>query len=268
MRIIPRWYGLKPGQVTKNKDFRKPYRWKTPQMVFVCPLSDFFIDHPVAHRWRPDAWQVMRNNPQHIFRISTKRPETLVKYPKKYLPSDWPLENVWLGVSTENQHWADKRMDLLRQVPIHPKAIRWVSAEPLLGPIKFSGASSLADYGWLVSGGESGDSKHPPRPAQLDWFRQVRDQCAIAGVPYTHKQHGRATKCRCWWTTHPPGDPLFHEKAFGCRILDGRLHDDIPSWNSVNLLANPPPHPFTLLGGKNTASQTSSQPDSTTTRAP
>ena len=174
----------------------------------------------------------MQDNPQHVFRIPTKRPENLLKYPNKYLPSDWPYANVWLGISAENQHWADKRMDMLRQVPIHPKAIRWVSAEPLLGPITFAGLSSLADYGWLISGGESGDAKHPPRPANLDWFRQVRDQCVAAGIPYTHKQNGGATKCRCWRTTHPPSDPLFRQKAFGCRILDGRLHNDLPPTSS------------------------------------
>jgi protein gp37 len=225
-RVIPRWYGLKPGQVTVNKDFRKPYRWKTPQMIFVTPLSDFFIDHPVADKWRPAAWSVMSNTPRHTYRICTKRPENIARM----LPPDWPLPNVWLGVSAENQHWADVRMEMLRSVPIHPKAIRWVSAEPLLGPIRFVGPSSLNGYGWVIDGGESGDSKHPPRRANLDWFRSIRDQCAAAGVPFCHKQHGAASKCRCWRTTHPPGDPLFHEKAFGCRILDGRLHDDIPPW--------------------------------------
>jgi len=211
MRLMPRWYPQNPQQVTLNKDFNKPNRWKTPQMVFVCPLSDFFIDDPVANKWRPDAWNIMRNNPQHIFRISTKRPENI----HAMLPNHWPYENVWLGVSTENQHWADVRMDILRQIPIHQRAIRWISAEPLLSTIRFSGPSSLASYGWCISGGESGDRKHPPRQANPQWFLDIAAQCQAANVPFMLKQLGGTGKCRC-------------HKAYGCRAINGQTFDQFP----------------------------------------
>jgi len=201
-RIIPRWYNLKPGDVSVNKDFRKPLRWKTPQMVFVCPISDFFLDHPAANARRSDAWDVMRRTPQHTYRICTKRPENIVSM----LPPDWPFRNVWLGVSAENQYWADDRMDILRRIPIHPDAIRWVSAEPLLGPIRFSGPSSLNDYGWIISGGESGDKKHPPRPANPQWFLDIAQQCKNENVPFMLKQLGGTSKCKC-------------HKAYGCRAI-------------------------------------------------
>jgi len=215
-RIIPRWYHLKPGQVTVNKDFeRKPYRWKTPQMVFVCPISDFFLDHAVPNQYRQKAWDVMRNTPQHTYRICTKHPENI----HKMLPNYWPMKNVWLGTSAENQYWADVRMDILRNIPIHPDAIRWVSAEPLLSSITFAGPSCLKDFGWIIAGGESGDRKHPPRRAQDQWFLDMAAQCSTQNVPFLLKQRGGTTKCRC-------------HKAFGCRAIppgpNGQVFSQFP----------------------------------------
>ena len=155
-------------------------------------------------RWRTanrdEAWAVMRKYRQHTFWITTKRPENIARM----LPPDWPLPNVWLGVSAENQHWADVRMDILRRIPIHQDSIRWVCAEPLLGPIKFAGPSSLADFGWIISGGESSDRKHPPRPANPQWFLDLAAQCKSVGVPFLLMQLGGITKCKC-------------HKAYGCQ---------------------------------------------------
>jgi len=135
------------------------------------------------------------------------------------LPTYWPMENVWLGVSTENQHWADKRMPILRQIPVHPNALRFICAEPLLGPIRFAGPSSLDDFGWLTSGGESGDRKHPPRQAKDQWFLDLASQCANAGVPFYLMQRGGVSKCRCH------GD-------FGCRAIppgsNGQVFEGFP----------------------------------------
>jgi protein gp37 len=126
----------------------------------------------------------------------------------------WPLTNVWLGVSVEDQHWADIRIPALVDTPT---VVRWVSAEPLLGPVDFY--SWLVDHGdtdrpwgipldWVVTGGESGPDH---RPADLDWFRAIRDQCVDAGIAYLHKQNGGRTS------------------KSGGRELDGRTWDEYPT---------------------------------------
>jgi len=211
-------YGYKhPTQVTVNKDYDKPRRFKTPSMVFVCPWSDFFLDDPVPNANRDEAWSIMRKYSQHIFWITTKREKNIAKM----LPRDWPLPNVWLGVSTENQHWADKRMDALRQIPIHPDALRFVCAEPLLGPITFSGPSDLKDFGWVISGGERGNRKHPPRlDPQLDqWFLNLAAQCTNASVPFHLMQRGGISKCKC-------------HASYGCRAIppgpNGQTFEEFP----------------------------------------
>jgi len=188
--------------VVVNKSWKNPARWKTPQMVFVNPLSDMFLDHPVANANRANAWKVMRTNSQHIFWITTKREQNI----SRMLPPDWPYPNVWLGVTTENQDWANKRMDALRKIPIHTDALRFVCAEPLLSPIRFRGPSSLNGFGWVTAGGESGDQKHHPRPAKDQWFLELAAQCARANVPFFLMQRGGISKCAC-----------HHD--FGCRAI-------------------------------------------------
>jgi protein gp37 len=220
MRQMPAYGYKNPQQVQRGTKptFNKPLRWKqnNPQIIFVCPWSDFFIDDPVADQARPDAWQIMRNTPWHTYRITTKRPQNISK---ATLPSDWPLPNVWLGVSAENQHWADVRMDILRRIPIHPSAIRWVSAEPLLDPIKFAGPSSLTGFGWVIAGGESSTAQHPPRLVNPQLFLDLAAQCKTAVVPYLLKQLGGTRKCKC------------HE-AYGCRAIppgpNGRVFQQFP----------------------------------------
>lgn len=214
MRQMPN-YGYKhPTHVSKNKDFDKPRHLKKPSMIFVCPWSDYFIDDPAANDSRDEAWAVMRKYRQHTFWFPTKRPENIARM----LPDDWPLPNVWLGVSAENQHWADVRMDILRRIPIHEDAIRWVCAEPLLGPIRFAGQSSLEGFGWVASGGESGDRKHPPRPNNPQWFLDLAAQCKAAGVPFLLMQLGSSSlgtgKCRC-------------HGCYGCRAIPPGPHGQV-----------------------------------------
>ena len=231
-RILPRWYHMRPGQVIVNKQgsWNKPRHWKAPQMVFVCPLSDFFIDHPAVNKVRDKAWDVMRNYPQHIFWITTKRPELIEA--KKMLPFDWPFPNIWLGVTTENQHWADKRMPILRNIQVHKDALRFVCAEPLLGPIQFAGPSTLDGYGWITSGGESGDRKHLPRPAKDQWFLDIASQCTAAGVPFNLMQRGGIKKCRCHHDfgcrAIPPGPNGQVFESFPPQVQIISLHDDFP----------------------------------------
>lgn len=123
-------YGRDFRAVTRAKGFDKPLSWKEPRKVFVNSWSDFFIEQ--ADAWRDDAWDVIRRTPHLTYQILTKRPERIAAH----LPSDWGSgwPNVWLGVSAENQEYADERIPLLLQTPA---AVRFVSYEPALGPVSF-----------------------------------------------------------------------------------------------------------------------------------
>lgn len=139
----------------------------------------------------------------------------------------WPLPNVWLGVSVENQE-AKHRMDVLRQIPA---AVRFVSGEPLLEDL---GTVDLTGIGWFITGGESGPGA---RPALRDWFRAIRDQCQSAGVAYFHKQNGEWAP---FWDFEFIPSPNIKTIKVGNetmwrigknragRMLDGRTWDDFP----------------------------------------
>ena len=179
-------YGHDPEVVVRSKTtFIDPRRWAEPQRIFTCSWSDFF--HEAADPWRAEAWDIIQQTPEHLYLILTKRPERIAAHlplapdnrvTQHYDPT-WPWTNVWLGVSVETQKYTS-RMDVLRQVPVHGNQ-RFVSAEPLLGPLELD----LAGFGWVITGGESGPGHRPMEP---DWCRSIRDQCKAAGVMYHHKQ--------------------------------------------------------------------------------
>jgi protein gp37 len=123
-------YGQDPTLVVRSHPatFNNPRRVKEPTLIFTCSWSDFFIEE--ADQWRPEAWEIIRATPQHTYQILTKRPERM----DVNLPPGWPFPNVWLGVSVENQKMADRRIPILLQTPA---VVRFISAEPLLGPIDF-----------------------------------------------------------------------------------------------------------------------------------
>lgn len=192
-------YGQDPTLVVRSKTkFNDPLKWiakgNPPQFCFTCSWSDFFIEQ--ADSWRAEAWEIIDTTPLITYQILTKRPERIAQC----LPANWGegYENVWLGVSCENQETANKRIKLLLQAPA---AVRFVSAEPLLGPIQFSEIvmpdgdhlntlySDDTDSGidWVIVGGESGPGARPMHP---DWARTIRDQCQAAGVPFFFKQNG------------------------------------------------------------------------------
>jgi protein gp37 len=240
-KIHPDWKPDHP-QLTKSTQ-SAPSHMKGRQMIFTCSWSDFFIREADASGWRDHAWQVIRANPQHIFRICTKRVER-IRPPNgpSLLPDDWDSEwdgaysHVWLGCTVEHQRWA-WRMDMLRQIPC---TLRWVSAEPLLSDLRLD----LDGFAFVVDGGESGGRDENGnwekiRPADPDWFRNLRDQCAHHNPPilYCHKQHGGLKKCSKALHKRLLADGKFttinqpfpnHERSWGCRVLDGRLHDDFP----------------------------------------
>ena len=233
-RIQKRHPDWKPDhpQLTKSTQ-SAPSHMKGRQMIFTCSWSDFFIREADAPGWRDHAWQVIRANPQHIFRICTKRVER-IRPPNgpSLLPDDWDSEwngaykHVWLGCTVEHQKWT-WRMDMLRKIPC---TLRWVSAEPLLSELKLD----LSEFSFVVDGGESGGRDENGnweqiRDANLDWFRSLRDQCRAAGVMYCHKQNGGMKKCSCHRKHNPtnPNSPP-HLPAYGCRVFDNQVYDHFP----------------------------------------
>lgn len=214
------------GETRLNEaELRKPLRWRRPRRIFVCAHGDLFAES-VPDDWIDRVFAVMALAPQHTFQVLTKRARRMRDYlgaragdwqtvwpdanppgslqisryeqrlimggaPWENLqPPSFPLANVWLGVSAEDQTRADERIpDLLAT----PAAVRWVSAEPLLGPIDFARVMVDGDprLDWIVVGGESGAGARPMHPA---WARSIRDQCAEAGVPFFMKQMSGATK--------------------------------------------------------------------------
>ncbi len=187
-------YGQNPNLVVRSKTlFGAPLKWKEPKLVFTCSWSDWFIEE--ADAWRDEAWDIIRRTPQHTYQILTKRPDRM----EGRVP-DPPLPNVWLGVSVENQQYADERIPPLLKTPA---AIRFLSVEPLLGPVTFRWAP-WADYtrvpgrsighldglrgiDWVIVGGESGPGA---RPLDMQWVRSIVEQCRAARVPCFVKQMG------------------------------------------------------------------------------
>jgi protein gp37 len=172
-----------------------PLLWRTPRRIFVNSMSDLFHE-AVPLDFIEDVFAVMEAASWHQFQVLTKRHERLAELAPR-LP--WP-PNVWVGVSIENDRWV-RRADALRTVPA---AVRFISAEPLLGPLP---SLDLAGIDWLIAGGESGPRHRPPK---AEWFRDLRDRCRAEGVAFFFKQ---------WGGRHP--------KAGG-RLLDGLTHDEYP----------------------------------------
>lgn len=215
----------------------KPLHWRRPRRIFVNSLADLFHDD-VPDGFIARVWEIMAQCPQHTFQILTKRHARM----RSLLRGDdfldmcdlggakWPLPNVHLGVSVENQKWADIRIPALLDTPA---AVHWISAEPLLGPIKLDlihyfdpgrcgccpawgshepscGVEPGAHWGlnWVVAGGESGPGARPMHP---DWARSLRDQCVDAGVRFHFKQWGE------WAPTGGHGIGPVREKSFFVR---------------------------------------------------
>ena len=236
-----RWTG-KVVQAPKDV-LTQPLRWKRPRRIFVTSTSDPFHES-VPDDWIDRIFAVMALAPQHTFQVLTKRPERAWQYlaasrssvvcreafdlvcedhirnPNSRLGNqcimtgdiphlrDWPLPNVWLGTSIEDQATADARIPCLLMTP---SAVRFISAEPLLGPVDLTRLDTVDDchtnalsgktcgpvpterfthprLDWVICGGESGPGARPMHP---DWARSLRDQCQAAGVAFFFKQWGQ-----------------------------------------------------------------------------
>ena len=182
----------------------QPLRWKKPRSIFVNSMSDLFHEAVPAEYIR-EVFAVMAIADQHRFQVLTKRSERLAELAPS-LP--WP-PNVWMGVSVENQRWTS-RIEGLRAAPA---AVRFLSCEPLLGPLELD----LEGIDWVIAGGESGPGARPMGP---EWPRGIRDQCEAAGVAFFFKQ----------WGAHDASGKRVGKKRAG-RILDGA------TWNATPLKA-------------------------------
>ncbi len=215
LRDLKRW---KLGtEVVRQQTFDDPLRWArnatlaVGSTIFTCSWSDFFI--PEADEMRPEAWRIMRACPGFFFLILTKRPERI----EDHLPADWEAgyPNVGLGVTVENQAAADERLPILLD---HGARVRFVSAEPLLGPVNLMKWVDLLD--WVICGGETGPKARTMEPP---WVTALRDQCGYVGVPFFFKK----------WGEHPPADPSTGAKLWpknhGC-MLEGRVWQERPQW--------------------------------------
>ncbi len=265
-----------------------PLRWKKPRLIFVNSMTDSF-GRFVTDEMLDRMFAVMALAPQHTFQVLTKRAARMREYVSptptatgpcvqdrlwrlyhasgsKHVPA-WPLPNVWLGVSAEDQQRADERIpDLLAT----PAAVRFGSFEPLLGQLDVAwalghpfgiaagflqrghfspGAEKLRGLDWIIVGGESGRHARPMHP---DWARSLRDQAQAAGVPFLFKQHGEFARADNLLPRQPgdvtywpdgsigtgnandnggPGWSLrrIGKKAAG-RLLDGVEHNGMPRW--------------------------------------
>jgi len=219
-----------------NVNSSPPLHWgKRRDITFTCSLSDFLIRD--ADAWRPRAWEVIRRTPNITYNILTKRVQRILTHPDKCLPDDWVTTahpngypNVALGVTVEKPQFL-WRIDMLNKIPC---VFRWLSAEPLLEPLptlhKYIGRNQIS---MVHCGGES-DKWHPRRPQAppggtwRDAFRQIRDQCAQAKIPFFFLQQGGSQPCTCGCGC-----------KWGCRRLDGRWHQEFPF---PTLIARGPRH--------------------------
>lgn len=216
----------------------KPLRWQRPRKIFVNSMSDLFHSG-VTDEFIAQVFAVMMLAQQHTFQVLTKRPARMRsllnntafkamvssavgdlpphanQYPHDSLTMAWPLPNVWLGTSVEDQDRANLRIPQLLDTPA---AVRFLSMEPLLDHVSLF-ANTRIDTGvlvdWVIVGGESGPGARPMRPS---WVRGLRDECVAYDIPFFFKQ----------WGSHDEHGQPIHKKQAG-RLLDGHTWDQWPT---------------------------------------
>lgn len=202
--------------------FRKPEKWKKPRLIFANSMSDFF--HEEGDKWREEAWDVIRNTPQHTWLLLTKRAAKI----RPRLPEDWGegWPHVWLGVSASIQKELDTLTMMLFNVPAQNY---FLSAEPLLGYMEIYDqlrrTEGAKGFSWIITGGES--DLHNPRRMNLDWARRIQEQCEKAEVPFFFKQIGGDRKIDGVW---------------GGDKLDGKRYQEFPEtfFETLELADNQP----------------------------
>lgn len=269
LKHLPTYAGRDFSDVACHENrLDQPLRWQRPRKIFVNSMSDLF--HPdVPDEFIDRVFAVMAVANRHTFQVLTKRPERMLSYLLRLGRSanllndavrslghsltrndqdlvSWPLPNVWIGVSIEDQETADARVPVLLK---SPAAKHWVSAEPLLGPVSFDSVpvgmfGALRPFGtvgvgpridFCVVGGESGPKARPMHP---DWARSIRDECRKANTPFFFKQTGlwqalepgeagsaryRNRTTRFMWNT-----TFVKTKGGGNDLLDGQQWQEYP----------------------------------------
>jgi protein gp37 len=173
----------------------EPYKWSSSKVVFVNSMSDLFHED-LPFEFLEKVFNVMNENPKHIFQVLTKRAELLLEYSSKL---HW-TDNIWMGVTVESSKYMD-RINVLRQVPA---SIKFLSLEPLLSSLP---NLNLDKIDWVIVGGESGINS---RPVKKEWVNSILSQCQIQNVPFFFKQWGGMNK-----------------KKNG-RMLDGEFYNEMP----------------------------------------
>lgn len=243
---------------TSFANWKKPLAWNRKaeaegqrHRVFCASLADVFEekpDQPEMDEWRHDLFHRIWDTPHLDWLLLTKRPENVnAHFQRSPLYNDYLQQmgelppNIWIGTSVENQEQADLRIPHLLNIPA---AIRFLSMEPLLGPVNLTGFASplwgklppSAFLHWVIVGGESGPNARPMHP---DWARSLRDQCVAAGVPFFFKQWGmyspaskdtpRYQQRHLFMFTESGAVPMIHtDKKSAGRHLDGRTWDEFP----------------------------------------
>lgn len=236
-----------------------PLRWRKPARVFVNSMSDLF-HKDVPDEFIGSVWNTMALTPQHTYQILTKRPARARALLTRWAEAGWmwrrddlmwcgpltgPLPNVWIGTSVEDQKRADLRIPALLQTPA---AVRFLSCEPLLGPVDLQQAVNKLDWldaanwkpggiDWVIVGGESGPGARPMHP---QWARDLRDQCVASEVPFFFKQHGE-------WLGTDKRDPRYTGPVKG-----GWVKYDGTGWAAFTLPVPEAPA-WVLRLGKNAA---------------
>lgn len=224
-------WGDNPRRKTTNSYWRQPLKWNAQAegapirpRVFCASLADVFEDRAELLDYRAQLFALLiKQTPNLDWLLLTKRPENI----KAMLPDDWGTgyQNVWLGTTAENQRYAEERIPELLTVPAK---IRFLSLEPLLGPIDLNSLSDLEHHeeryysalrnhvsiDWVIVGGESGGGA---RPMEAQWVRWLRGQCRMAGVKFLFKQWGEFSAEQIRVGKHQAG-----------RSLDGRTWDEFP----------------------------------------
>lgn len=257
------WGARQPRRRTTPANWRLPIKWNAQAAaagmryrVFCASLADVF-DNEVPVQWREDLFNLIAETPSLDWLLLTKRIGNVRAMLDSYCASDghpgarwdaWP--NVWIGATVCNQEEADRDIPKLLEVPAR---VRFLSMEPLLGPVDIT--RFLSGLDWVIVGGESG---HHARPMHPDWARILRDQCRLAGVPFLFKQWGEwIPRAGTTWSEWIMADGTRHTGSFDTRqhlqsmlpldscgiervgkkaagrMLDGRTWDEFPLFAEV-----------------------------------
>jgi protein gp37 len=234
------WGPRSPRRFFTDAHWLEPLRWdaqaaasRVRRRVFCASMADVFESRPELAREREKLWGLIDLTPNLDWLLLTKRPQNILRFAP--WASEWP-NNVWLGTTVENQYWAEIRLPLLLQIPAR---LRFLSCEPLLGPLNLAKWISrppkrLHPIDWVIAGGESGPKARAMLPS---WALDLRDQCDDAGIPFHFKQWGHwapanqgSTSATEFWDevkhTSIKMEPL--GKKLAGRFLDGTTWDDIP----------------------------------------